>query len=404
MSSKVTDIPWVVCDFETTGIHPSYHHRVVEIGLVWGAGREIQGEWTSTVNPQRDVTASAVHGLRGADVMDSPTFEQIAGSLLDILSDRVLVAHNAPFDSGFFESELDRLGIAHGKVEWFCTLRAMSNLGIHPANLEACCAAYGISVSDTHTALADATACAELVAMEYDQFAPKMSGLKAFSFDGQLEASVAARPRGASLETPKRSLRDIAIELPERADVDQSAVESYAQLLARVLEDRRVTEDEHAALLTCAHDLGVSREVVESIHSAYLATLNARFLRDGFQSEAEQRELRAVEALIGTSAESTGTSVSGMLFENQDSLAGATVCFTGELESTINGSAISRSHAQRLAEDAGLINKSGVSKKLDLLVVVDPESLSGKARKARDLGVRLISERAFWDAIGVEVD
>jgi len=43
-------------------------------------------------------------------------------------------------------------------------------------------------------------------------------------------------------------------------------------------------------------------------------------------------------------------------------------------------------------------------KKLDLLVLSDPDSLSGKARKAAKYGVRRVAERAFWPAIGVSID
>ena len=44
-----------------------------------------------------------------------------------------------------------------------------------------------------------------------------------------------------------------------------------------------------------------------------------------------------------------------------------------------------------------------VTKKLDMLVVADPDSLSGKARKAREYGVRIVAETAYWSMIGVEV-
>lgn len=398
------EISWVACDFETTGIHPAYHHRIVEIGLVYGIGREIQGEWTTTINPERDVTASAIHGLRGGDVVNSPTFGQIAGSVLEIFEGRVPIAHNASFDRGFFESELSRSGIAGPEVEWFCTLRAMSSLGFHPTNLEACCTACGITLGQAHTALADAKACAELVAYEYENFEPAMAQLAPFVYSGSVQSTAAPRPRGNAPGPPKRTLTEIRLELSGSSSVDQAAVQSYAQLLARVLEDRRVTDEEHAALLTCASELNLSREIVESIHGSYLATLNARFMRDGYLSDAERRDLEAVESLLGISAASVAGSQVTNSMSTVELAAGMSVCFTGELESTIGGVAISRTQAQQLAEEAGLVCKSGVSKKLDLLVTVDPDSLSGKARKARELGVRIISEQAFLDALEVETD
>ena len=87
-----------------------------------------------------------------------------------------------------------------------------------------------------------------------------------------------------------------------------------------------------------------------------------------------------------------------------ETLQGKTVCFTGELTSRINGEPITRDMAEALAEKAGLFVSSNVSKKLDLLVVADPNTQSGKAKKARQYGTRIIAEPVFWQGIGVTVD
>jgi len=60
--------------------------------------------------------------------------------------------------------------------------------------------------------------------------------------------------------------------------------------------------------------------------------------------------------------------------------------------------------AERLAASAGLVIKSGVSKKLDILVTPDALTLSTKARKARQYGTRILAESVFWQMIGVQVD
>ena len=83
--------------------------------------------------------------------------------------------------------------------------------------------------------------------------------------------------------------------------------------------------------------------------------------------------------------------------------AGAIVCFTGALECTLDGEPITRERAQALAEAAGLTTVKTVTRKCELLVVADPHSQSAKARKARELGVRVIAESAFWPMIGVDV-
>jgi DNA polymerase-3 subunit epsilon len=85
-------------------------------------------------------------------------------------------------------------------------------------------------------------------------------------------------------------------------------------------------------------------------------------------------------------------------------LKGKSVCFTGELLGCIGGSPISREQAEDLAAQAGLIVAERVTKKLNILVVADPLTMSGKAQKARQYGTRIMAEIAFWNAIGIAVD
>jgi DNA polymerase-3 subunit epsilon len=77
------------------------------------------------------------------------------------------------------------------------------------------------------------------------------------------------------------------------------------------------------------------------------------------------------------------------------------VCFTGALQARLDGQLVTRERAQALARAAGLVVHERVTKNLDLLVVADPNSLSGKAAKARTYGTRIIAEAAFWQAVGL---
>lgn len=84
--------------------------------------------------------------------------------------------------------------------------------------------------------------------------------------------------------------------------------------------------------------------------------------------------------------------------------SGKSVCFTGESACSVHGRPLDRASQELLAAGAGLVVAPRVTKKLDLLVLADPDSLSGKARKAAEYGVRRIAEREFWRALGVAVD
>jgi DNA polymerase III subunit epsilon len=83
--------------------------------------------------------------------------------------------------------------------------------------------------------------------------------------------------------------------------------------------------------------------------------------------------------------------------------AGAVVCFTGTPGVCLNGRALERGWATQLAEERGLKVASGVTRKLSVLVAADPDSLSGKAAKARQYGIPIVSELVFWRALGVDV-
>jgi hypothetical protein len=85
-------------------------------------------------------------------------------------------------------------------------------------------------------------------------------------------------------------------------------------------------------------------------------------------------------------------------------LSGRAVCFTGESTCTIRGAPISRATQEALAFNAGLAVLSGVTKKLDVLVVSARAGTTGKVRKAVDYGIPCVEEANFWRAIGVKID
>jgi DNA polymerase III subunit epsilon len=101
----------IVFDTETTGLDPYQGHRLIEIGCVELINRIPTGQnYHCYVNPERDIPAEAfaVHGLSSAFLSDKPLFAELAHDLLAFLGDAPLVAHNAAFDLGFLNAELER--------------------------------------------------------------------------------------------------------------------------------------------------------------------------------------------------------------------------------------------------------------------------------------------------------
>jgi DNA polymerase-3 subunit epsilon len=88
----------------------------------------------------------------------------------------------------------------------------------------------------------------------------------------------------------------------------------------------------------------------------------------------------------------------------EGALAGLTVCFTGESVCSVGGHHLTRGDQLRLAAAAGASVADTLTKKVDLLVLADPASQSGKARKAAGYGIRRVAEPVFWRMASVQTD
>lgn len=161
----------VLLDTETTGLDWRNGHRVIEIGCVEMINRSLTGRhYHVYLNPEReiDAEAEAVHGISLDFLADKPKFADIAHEFEDFVRGAELVIHNAPFDVGFLDNELSRLGrhklavICAGVVD---TLRMAKeqNPG-KKASLDALCDRYEIDNGHRtlHGALLDAEILAEV--------------------------------------------------------------------------------------------------------------------------------------------------------------------------------------------------------------------------------------------------
>jgi len=101
----------IFLDTETTGLSAEGGDRIVEIGCVEMVGRRLTGDNRHYyLNPQRPSHPDAlrVHGLTEEFLADKPLFEAVAGELMDYLAGAEIVIHNAAFDIGFLDKELER--------------------------------------------------------------------------------------------------------------------------------------------------------------------------------------------------------------------------------------------------------------------------------------------------------
>jgi DNA polymerase-3 subunit epsilon len=103
----------IVLDTETTGLSPETGDRIVEIGCLEIDDRRItQRHLHRYVNPERPNNPEAVkvHGLTDEFLADKPRFASLVDELLALVQGAEIIIHNAPFDVGFLDAELARLG------------------------------------------------------------------------------------------------------------------------------------------------------------------------------------------------------------------------------------------------------------------------------------------------------
>jgi len=193
----------IVLDTETTGLDAAQGHRVIEIGCVELVNRKLTGNhYHQYINPHREIDQGAieVHGITNDFLADKPAFELIAATFIDFVQGAELVIHNAPFDIGFLNAELQRVLGADTCVEDFCTVTdtLVMARAKHPGqrnSLDALCQRYTVDNSqrDLHGALLDAEILADVyLAMTGGQTTLQLSDSGAAN-DGQKQAEQIVR-------------------------------------------------------------------------------------------------------------------------------------------------------------------------------------------------------------------
>ena len=160
----------VVFDTETTGLSHADGDRVIEIGAVeLQAGFPTGRTFHVYVSPEGRAIhpdAQAVHGISNEDVAGQPTFHEHFEAFEAFFGDAQLVAHNAPFDIGFLNAELKRLGRPPIDPDRVVDTLAIARRRFPGARntLDGLCARFGIDTTkrDLHGALIDTELLAEV--------------------------------------------------------------------------------------------------------------------------------------------------------------------------------------------------------------------------------------------------
>lgn len=232
----------IVLDTETTGLATSQGHRIIEIGCIEMVNRRLTGrEYHAFLNPEREIDegAEAVHGISREDLANQPRFCDVAEEFLDFIRDGELVIHNAEFDVGFLEYELDLMQHRRPKIGMHAAVLDTLSLArrLHPGqrnSLDALCKRYGVDASrrNVHGALLDA----ELLAKVY----LAMTGGQAALSLGQAATNVAGTAGGAGDVTPRADLELLIVRASEEECAAHEAlldkIEASGKCLWRELE------------------------------------------------------------------------------------------------------------------------------------------------------------------------
>lgn len=161
----------IIIDTETTGLDPKLGHRIIEIAALEVISRRSTGRTMHfRLDPEREIDAGAteVHGLTWEDLKGKPRFRDVAAEFVDFARGAEWIIHNAPFDLGFLDTELERAAlpkcadVAASVIDTLALAREM-----FPGkrnSLDALCDRFGVDHAhrSLHGALADAQLLAEV--------------------------------------------------------------------------------------------------------------------------------------------------------------------------------------------------------------------------------------------------
>lgn len=217
----------IVLDTETTGLDHKQGHRIIEVAAIELHGRKVsERTFHRYLNPERDIDegAAAVHGLTLDRLQDEPKFAEIAPALLEFIGDAELIIHNAPFDMGFLNAELARLGLPPLQNKVIDTLKVAKEL--HPGkknNLNALCDRYFID--NSHRTLHGALLDTELLAEVYLGMTRGQESL--LGDDKSEEETQSLSSSGELIRMSVRVLpaseEELALHVAQIADIDKAS-------------------------------------------------------------------------------------------------------------------------------------------------------------------------------------
>jgi DNA polymerase III subunit epsilon len=398
---------FVFIDLETTGLEP-WKDRVIEIAMVVTDGLgQLVDRWCTLVNPGTgDAGPTKIHLIESSWLAAAPTFEAISGDIAARLSGRVAVAHKTDFDLAFLEAEFSRIGhpIDQLGLPSLCTMTVANTVGL-PRALHPACRELGYYY-DSHNALDDATACAELYHRLAHMFNPS-------TFDGvvpvavpmprpQLGTSV-GRQWAAEAVKPRSILSEFTQYLfphDDSSDHSIADIDRYKATVVGAIEDGYVDAAEYYSIASLAHSSHLSAFDVANVHHEIILALLDRALEDRRLSKDERAEIERAAAWLGVDLSNWDDLVKGARrrvkarqAEFAASLVGKGVVFTGRGVHPSNiREALAAKHQMQV--------QRAVGPSTSLLIVGSETIETAAVQKAREGQIPILLEAVFWQRLG----
>ena len=168
----------VVIDTETTGTDPKMSD-LVEVAAVKIKGTKIVDRWSTFVNPGRPIVGNQMHGITDKDVKGAPSPKEAADKLLDFVGDGLIVGHNVGFDLGFIEeAKGDGFRFQPGSYLDTLVIAREGYPGAESYKLPDLARFFGVELTQSHRALPDAEATANLLLWFANDLPGRISGLR----------------------------------------------------------------------------------------------------------------------------------------------------------------------------------------------------------------------------------
>ncbi|HIO92231.1 MAG TPA: DNA polymerase III subunit epsilon [Leucothrix mucor] len=229
----------ILLDTETTGLETRDGHRIIEIGCVEMIDRKMTGnDYHQYIQPDREIDAEAlaVHGITPEFLADKPRFAEISSDFIEYVKGAELIIHNAPFDIGFLNYEIDlfnkKMGASQEPLDSICTIidSLVMARDLHPGqrnSLDALCKRYEISNEhrELHGALLDSQILGDVyLAMTGGQVALSLMNVQ----DAATGAGNAAGIRRVTTEASafkviKANDEELASHLERMTDIEKTS-------------------------------------------------------------------------------------------------------------------------------------------------------------------------------------